>query len=111
MFHQSLPNYLSDEIERIQRCAMWIIYPGLKYGEALAKANITTLHSRRELLSRKLFKDIVNDKNHKLAELLPPKSSHNKSLRNTRLFNTPICKTDRFKKSFIISHSMYMVDK
>ena len=38
---------------------MRIVYPGLKYGEALAKANITTLHSRRELLSRKLFKDIV----------------------------------------------------
>jgi hypothetical protein len=67
---------------------MRIVYPGLKYGEALAKANITTLHSRRELLSRKLFKDIVHDKNHKLAELLPPKSSHNKSLRNTRLFTT-----------------------
>ena len=65
--------------ERIQRRAMRIVYPDLKYGEALAKADITTLHSRRKLLSRKLFNDIANDKNHKLAELLPPKSNHNKS--------------------------------
>ena len=42
LFHQSLPNYLSDEIERIQRRALRIIYPSLKYRDALAKANITT---------------------------------------------------------------------
>ena len=79
LFHQSLPNYLSDEIERIQRRALRIIYPSLKYRDALAKANITTLLFRRELLSRRLFSDIANNKDHKLAELLPPKSNHNKS--------------------------------
>jgi hypothetical protein len=45
-------------------------------GKRLANANITMiLHSRRELLSRRLFNDIVNDKNYKLAELLEIRDS------------------------------------
>ena len=93
-------------IERIQKRAMRIVFPDLKYREALTKVDITTLYSRRELLSKKLFNGIVNNKNHKVAELLPPTSSHKKFLRNTRRCNTPVCKTDRFKKSFITSHCM-----
>ena len=94
LFHHSLPKYLSDEMRCIQKRAMRIIFPDLKYREALVKVDITTLYSRRELLSKKLFNDIVNDKNHKLAGLLPPTSNHNKLLRNTRHFNTLVCKTD-----------------
>ena len=30
LFHSSLPNYLSDELERIQRRTMHIIFPNLK---------------------------------------------------------------------------------
>lgn len=42
LFHRSLPKYLSEEIERIQRRAMRIIFPDLKYSEALVKAGIPT---------------------------------------------------------------------
>ena len=38
MFHSSLPYYLSDELECIQRGAMRIIFPDLKYSSALEKA-------------------------------------------------------------------------
>ena len=46
--------------------------------------------------------------NHKLAGLLPPKAEHHRQLRSNRKFYVPVCKTDRFKKSFIVSHSLRM---
>ena len=55
-----------------------------------------------------LFNDIVLDINHKLAGLLPPKAEHHRQLRSSRKFNVPVCKTDRLKKSFIVSHSLRM---
>ena len=48
LFHRSLPKYLSDDIERIQRRAMRIIFPGLSYCRAVVKAEIPTLSERRE---------------------------------------------------------------
>ena len=108
LFHRSLPKYLSDDIERIQRSAMRIIFPILSYCEALDKAGIVTLSERRESLSIKLFEDIVSNEHHKLANLLPPMaSSHARRLRNKKRFNTPVCRTDRFMNSqFTISHAM-----
>ena len=100
LFHRSLPKYLSDDIERIQRRALRIIFPSLSYCEAIDKAGIPTL-------SIKLFNDIVSNEHHKLANLLPPMaSSYARRLRNKRRFNTQVCRTDRFMNSFIISHTI-----
>ena len=101
VFHCSLPNYLSDEIERIQRRALRIIFPNCTYSEGLVRAGLPMLFSRRQSLCQELFHNIVSDSNHKLHQLLPPRASHNRRLRFTRLFDSPICKTNRF----IISHS------
>ena len=43
LFHRSLPKYLSDDIERIQKRALRIIFPGLSYCKAIDKARIPTL--------------------------------------------------------------------
>jgi len=75
LFHRSLPKYLSDDIERIQRRAIRIIFPNLSYCEALNKTGIPTLSERRESLSIKLFEDIVSNEHQKLANLLPQMSS------------------------------------
>ncbi|KAK2574462.1 hypothetical protein P5673_000632 [Acropora cervicornis] len=64
--------------------------------------------NRRVSLSSDLFNDIVPDINHKLAGLLLPKAVHHRQLRSNRKFNVPVCKTDRLKKSFIVSHSLRM---
>ena len=91
---------------------MRIIFPSLSYCEAMDKAGIPTLSERRELLSIRLFKDIVSNKHDKLANLLPPMaSSHARRLRNKRRFNTPVCRTDRLMNSFIISHTMQITFK
>ena len=90
-------------------CKRWICN---LYCEALDKAGIVTLSERRESLSIKLFEDIVSNEHHKLANLLPPMgSSHARRLRNKRRFNTPVCRTDRFMNSFIISHAMKIIFK
>ncbi|XP_028414247.1 uncharacterized protein LOC114537304 [Dendronephthya gigantea] len=105
LFHRNFPNYLSNDLERIQKRALRIIFPHQSYNEALKEAFIPTLFDRREMLSQSLFKDIVVNGNHKLAGLLPPRNSCNGFLRNNRTFNTPQCRTDRFKNSFIMSFS------
>ena len=42
VFHYSLPSYLSNDIERIQRRALKITYPSLSYQEALVKSGQRT---------------------------------------------------------------------
>ena len=103
LFHRSFRRYLSEDLELIQKRAMRIILPDYKYRDALKIAKIDTLYVRRESLSLKLFNEISHTNDHKLASLLPPRSKCRK-LRNNRTFDIPICKTDRYKKSFIISH-------
>lgn len=53
---------------------MGIILPDYKYRDALKTANIYTLYDRRELLSSKLFNEILHTNDHKLASLLTPRS-------------------------------------
>ena len=50
VFHKSLPQYLSDKLERIQKRALETIFPDLNYKEATAKAKLGTLFERRETL-------------------------------------------------------------
>ena len=88
--------------------ALRIIFPYANYNSVLKEAGIPSLYDRRASLSSDLFNDIVLDINHKLAGLLPPKAEHHRQLRTNRKFNVPVCKTDRLKKSFIVSHSLRM---
>ena len=68
-----IPCYLSNTIERLQKRVMSIIYPNLSYDDSLALSDISKLSSRREEACIKLFNEIVNIPDHKLAYLLPPK--------------------------------------
>ena len=47
VWHYCLPQYLSDEIESIQRRALHIIYPDLKYLEAMVIASLQSMFERR----------------------------------------------------------------
>ena len=61
VFHHSLPQYLSNEMERLQKRALRIIQPDLSYAEALVALDITSLYERRKALSNALFDQIVRD--------------------------------------------------
>ena len=50
VFHNSLPQCLSNEMERLQKHALQIIQPDLSYAEALVALDITSLYERRQAL-------------------------------------------------------------
>ena len=61
VFPNSLPTYLSDELEKLQRRALRIIYPDISYAAALKKSNLVTLYIRRQELTKRSFTGIGID--------------------------------------------------
>ena len=76
-FHTNLPAYLSDQIERVQKRVLRILFPEVSYGKALEDAGLKTLFRRREELCSSLFKQTVESDQHKLAGLLPAHNDYN----------------------------------
>lgn len=48
VFRHALPEYLSNDIERVQKRALSIILPNCPYSRCLSNYNLDTLQSRRE---------------------------------------------------------------
>ena len=91
VFHSNLPSYLSNEIERIQRRAMHVIFPDLSYNDALAETKLSKLGVRWEKLSGDLFSNIVKNDNYKLAYRYPSRVNVSRNVRNPRTFEIPSC--------------------
>ena len=89
VFHHSLPQYLSNERERLQKRALRILLPDLSYAEALVPQtlDITSLYERREALRNALFDKILRDQSHKHHDLLPPRNGYTYCTRSQRYFN------------------------
>ena len=105
VFHTTRPQYLSDQLERLQKRVLCIISTNdLSYRQALEVFNIPTLHDRREAISNSMFQEISNNNNHKLYPLLPPSYIGTLRTRKNRKFQVPHFKTNRFRDSFIVSH-------
>ena len=103
VFHYSLPAYLMQELERIQKRAMRIICPGIEYQYALVLANLSMVAKHHNDICRRTFESICNDSGSKLKRFLPPLHECKYELRHTRTFNEPRCKTNRAKNSFIMA--------
>ena len=58
LFHSYFPKYLSEDMERTQRQAMNIIYPGLNYKKGLEETEVCKLYAWREAYSLTLFNEI-----------------------------------------------------
>ena len=95
----------AEELEKIQRRALRIIFPDLDYQEALKRCNIATLHQRRQWLTERLFNEIKDNSLHKLHGLLPPRDLSTVALRRKRAFNIPLCRTNRLMNSFIMHNA------
>ena len=67
---------------------------------------LVTLFEHRQALTDNLFQQILNDKDHKLGELLPATNTLSVNLRKKRTFQAPKFRTERFKKSFIVFNSL-----
>ena len=101
VYHHSLPQYLSVDLERCQRRALRIIYPDCSYNEALLLTGLVPLYNRREFLCDKLFNSILSNPSHKLYSLLPPKNECEVNLRSQHSFTTRRLHTIRTRNSFI----------
>ena len=103
----SLPCYLNNDLERVQKRALRILYPDCSYSDALRLANITRLDARREELCKRVWDTIASDTQSRLHYLIPPARSECQpySLRNNSNKSVFKCRTDRFKKSFFPSMS------
>ena len=58
IWHHSIPLYLANEVERVQRRALKIILPGYSYREALIQLGCSRLDERREQLCLDTLKKI-----------------------------------------------------
>ena len=104
-FHNSLTNYLSNDLESIPKRALRIIIPWTSYSEALSIAGLQPLYTRRQELTESQFRDITCNKDHKLHKLLPPCNNFDTILRNKRRFNVTF-KTERYRNSFITYNAL-----
>ena len=55
VWHTNLPQYLSDNIEVIQKRALKCIFPGLGYAEILRRVKLDTLNVRRDSICQKIL--------------------------------------------------------
>ena len=95
VWHISLTKKQSDTIEQVQKRVMNLIYPWLKYTEALQKSKIKTLAGRRRDLCQRFFNNVLKQDN-KLNDLLPEKYSKIYNLRTNYVYQSIQCKTNRF---------------
>lgn len=104
VFHDSLPKYLSNEIERVQKRFLRRVYPDMSYADAIKTSKLDLLSDRRSAACRKLFEE-AQDRGHKLNSLIPQKKVCSYSLRRCSKFFLHRIRTDRYKKSSIIANS------
>ena len=101
IWHGSLTEEQSKDIERIQRRGMKIRCPEKTDEQALIECGMETLENRREKMCIKLIngmKGLI----HKLNKLLPPTVGHvweRDTRRNTNNFYNFKCRTERFSNS------------
>ena len=99
----SLPKYLSDKIELVQKRAFRVIIPGCHYSNALEITGCSRLDERRLELCKTTFKKICDDTSSKLNHLVPKSrgEAHGRCLRNSASRTLPKSRTERYKNSFI----------
>ena len=96
----SMPGYLSDKIETIQKRAMRTIFPGMDYDDILASLNVQTLADRRHDICVNYFNKMKNP-NHKLHHLLPDVRNVSYLLRSRTQYPLVRARTNRYMNSLI----------
>ncbi len=111
VWHHSLLQYLSDQMERIQRRAPRIIFPDCCYDVVMIwttmdRAGVVSLFIRRESICKRFFERMRTDEAHKLHSPVPSNRDTEYSLRGgNNKFSIPRCRTNRYANSFIIAGS------
>ena len=96
----SLPKYLSDAIEMIQKRALRAIYPGSHYDDMLTPLGLKSLKDRRDALCKTYFERLLGN-NHRLIQAIPAQRVVPYELRDTNVYPITLIRTDRYKHSLI----------
>jgi hypothetical protein len=100
VWHCGLTAEQSNDLERVQKRCMRIIYPQLSYSEALFVSGLERLDLRRERITRDLFIDMQHP-THILHGILPLKPYNDFNTRDRYLYEQPLAKTRRYASSFL----------
>ena len=101
VFHASLPQYVIDDLERVETRALSIICPTLSYDNSLASLDLGLLVVHHQRLCQPLPDNILEDNDHRFHHLLPdPHSPSKHTLRHARAFDVKF-KTCRARNCFI----------
>ena len=98
VWHYNIQQYLW-RYWKIQKRALRIILPSQKYDEAQITINITSLRDRREKLCEHFFEKNIDNEN--LKDLLPQTILSGYDLRPICKYHNYVCRTERFKNSFL----------
>ena len=105
VYHNSLPQYLHNDLERFQKRALHIVFPSFSYEKALKNAGLSTVFECSKNIVSKLFREVCSNPNHKLHQLLPPVNECKYDLKCKRAFSVRRLVTERTTNSFIFTHS------
>ena len=107
VWHPGLTSKLSKDTERVQERCLGIIFQQLSYSEALDKSGLNRLDTRREEITKQIFRQIKSP-THPLHYLIPSTkvSSSQMILRPAYPYQIQKCKKTRYGKDFIPFHSV-----
>lgn len=101
VWNYMIPRYLSDELERLQKRAMRIIFPGHSYDKALQSANCTRLSDRRNAICIKTLRKIAKRAGPLTEHVTQTRAcAHQYYIRTLNNLSLYKCRTERFKNSF-----------
>ena len=102
VWHYAFTNCLSDQLKKVQKRALHIIYPGHSYSKALQLADCPRLDTRHDDLCTVTLEKI--NEGGPLSQLTQTRAcTHNHFTRNSNSRSLYKCRTDRFKSSFFPS--------
>ena len=96
----SLPTYVSDAIEMIQKRVLRSIHPGLQYDDILVLVGLQSLKKRRDNICKPYFNRLKRN-THRLNHLIPERRYVHYSIRNANVYPIPVTRTDRYKNSIV----------
>ena len=99
----SITQYQNEELERVQKRVMRIIFPGRTYDEALIIANCERLELRRKKICINTLRKIITQGPLKENVLQTRETVHHYNIRNSKDISLYKCRTQRFKNSFFPS--------
>ncbi|CAB4000551.1 Hypothetical predicted protein [Paramuricea clavata] len=102
----NLPQNLSDDLERVQKRALAIIYPNCSYDDALKLAGIEPLVLRRDAACKRFVETILPG--NRLYPIVHSRSApvnHGYKLRSDNVARNIRMRTDRFQKFVTIKYA------